>query len=138
MHYVGDGCLALSTCTALPACCQAFDVLERLDPNPEFYEAKRGAAVGVFQAIIAGKEQVSRLTMQQSNTLPKCKTRNHAWQPFNLQQPAHLCVWLSGISVCFPPTLSRSHHMFLTLVVPALLHCLPFFNSLQLSIHLLF
>jgi intraflagellar transport protein 56 len=37
---------------------QAFDVLERMDPNPEFYEAKRGAAVGVFQAIIAGKEQV--------------------------------------------------------------------------------
>jgi hypothetical protein len=37
---------------------QAFDVLERLDPNPEFYEAKRGAAVGVFQAIIAGMEQV--------------------------------------------------------------------------------
>ncbi|WIA21525.1 hypothetical protein OEZ85_000725 [Tetradesmus obliquus] len=36
---------------------KAFDVLERLDPNPEFYDAKRGAAVGVFQAIIAGKEQ---------------------------------------------------------------------------------
>lgn len=37
---------------------QAFDVLERLDPNPEFWDAKRGAAVGVFQMIIAGKEQV--------------------------------------------------------------------------------
>lgn len=37
---------------------QAFDVLERLDPNPEFYEAKRGAAVGVLQMIAAGKEQV--------------------------------------------------------------------------------
>ncbi|WIA41956.1 hypothetical protein OEZ86_009260 [Tetradesmus obliquus] len=36
---------------------KAFDVLERLDPNPEFYDAKRGAAVGVFQAIIAGKGQ---------------------------------------------------------------------------------
>jgi hypothetical protein len=33
-------------------------VLERLDPNPEFYDAKRGAAVGVLQAVIAGKEQV--------------------------------------------------------------------------------
>jgi hypothetical protein len=32
--------------------------LERLDPNPEFWDAKRGAAVGVFQMIIAGKEQV--------------------------------------------------------------------------------
>eukprot|EP00775_Hariotina_reticulata_P003826 gene3826-4084_t len=36
---------------------KAFDVLERLDPNPEYYEAKRGAAVGVFQMIIACKEQ---------------------------------------------------------------------------------
>jgi len=35
---------------------KAFDVLERLDPNPEYWEGKRGACVGVFQAIIAGKE----------------------------------------------------------------------------------
>lgn len=52
-----------SCCLTLLACCasgmqQAFDVLERLDPNPEFYEAKRGAAVGVLQMIAAGKEQV--------------------------------------------------------------------------------
>lgn len=36
---------------------KAFDVLERLDPNPEYWEGKRGACVGVFQLIIAGNEQ---------------------------------------------------------------------------------
>lgn len=35
---------------------KAFDVLERLDPNPEYWEGKRGACVGVFQQIIAGHE----------------------------------------------------------------------------------
>jgi len=40
---------------------KAFDVLERLDPNPEYWEGKRGACVGVFQAIIAGKEKRDQL-----------------------------------------------------------------------------
>ena len=35
---------------------KAFDVLERLDPNPEYWEGKRGAAAGAFQAIVAGRE----------------------------------------------------------------------------------
>eukprot|EP00002_Diphylleia_rotans_P017202 TRINITY_DN333_c0_g1_i1.p1 TRINITY_DN333_c0_g1~~TRINITY_DN333_c0_g1_i1.p1 ORF type:complete len:554 (+),score=141.49 TRINITY_DN333_c0_g1_i1:64-1725(+) len=35
---------------------KAFDVLERLDPNPEYWEGKRGACVGVFQQVIAGHE----------------------------------------------------------------------------------
>lgn len=35
--------------------CKAFDVLERLDPDPEYWEGKRGATVGVFQMVIAGK-----------------------------------------------------------------------------------
>ena len=35
---------------------KAFDVLERLDPNPEYWEGKRGACVGVFQMIIAENE----------------------------------------------------------------------------------
>ena len=34
-------------------------MLERLDPNPEYWEGKRGAAVGVFQMIIAGREDRS-------------------------------------------------------------------------------
>eukprot|EP00954_Amorphochlora_amoebiformis_P019248 1331433-Amorphochlora_amoeboformis.AAC.1 len=28
---------------------KAFDVLERLDPSPEYWEGKRGACCGVFQ-----------------------------------------------------------------------------------------
>lgn len=35
---------------------KAFDVLERLDPNPEYWEGKRGACVGIFQQVIAGHE----------------------------------------------------------------------------------
>ncbi len=35
---------------------QAFDVLERLDPAPEYLEGKKGAACGAFQMIVAGKE----------------------------------------------------------------------------------
>jgi hypothetical protein len=37
---------------------QAFDVLERLDPTQQIYEAKRGAAVGAFQMVVAGKQEV--------------------------------------------------------------------------------
>eukprot|EP00105_Crassostrea_gigas_P009198 XP_011424042.1 PREDICTED: intraflagellar transport protein 56 isoform X1 [Crassostrea gigas] len=40
---------------------KAFDVLERLDPNPEYWEGKRGACVGVFQMIIAGHEPRDKL-----------------------------------------------------------------------------
>ena len=40
---------------------KAFDVLERLDPDPEFWEGKRGAAIGVFQMVVAGKESNQRL-----------------------------------------------------------------------------
>lgn len=32
---------------------KAFDMLDRLEPNPEFWEGKRGAVVGVFQGVIA-------------------------------------------------------------------------------------
>lgn len=41
--------------------CKAFDVLERLDPDPEFWEGKRGAAIGVFQRAVAGQEPIERL-----------------------------------------------------------------------------
>ncbi|XP_046658630.1 intraflagellar transport protein 56 isoform X2 [Homalodisca vitripennis] len=35
---------------------KAFDMLERLDPSPEYWEGKRGACAGVFQLIIAGRQ----------------------------------------------------------------------------------
>jgi intraflagellar transport protein 56 len=48
--------------------CKAFDVLERLDPaDPEYWEGKRGACVGVFQMVIAGK--ASRDDLQVSLSL---------------------------------------------------------------------
>lgn len=40
---------------------KAFDVLSRLDPDPEYWEGKRGAVVGVFQMVVAGKENKDRL-----------------------------------------------------------------------------
>ena len=30
---------------------KAFDTLERLDPNPEYWDGKRGACVGAFQMV---------------------------------------------------------------------------------------
>ena len=42
----------------------AFDAtapLERLDPDPEYWEGKRGACVGVFQKVIAGEEKKDTL-----------------------------------------------------------------------------
>ena len=41
---------------------QAFDLLQRLDPCPEYWEGKRGACVGVFQLVIAGQEPRESLT----------------------------------------------------------------------------
>lgn len=35
---------------------KAFDMLERLDPTPDYWEGKRGACVGIFQLVIAGQE----------------------------------------------------------------------------------
>lgn len=40
---------------------KAFETLERLDPNPEYWEGKRGACVGTFQQIIALKERKEAL-----------------------------------------------------------------------------
>ncbi|XP_066151815.1 intraflagellar transport protein 56 isoform X2 [Euwallacea fornicatus] len=41
---------------------KAFDMLNRLDPNPEFWEGKRGAIVGVFQGVVAKKLPVDMLS----------------------------------------------------------------------------
>ncbi|XP_064011167.1 intraflagellar transport protein 56 [Pogoniulus pusillus] len=52
---------------------KAFHVLESLDSNPEYWEGKRGACVGVFQMIIAGRE--AKETLQEVVLLLK-STRN--------------------------------------------------------------
>lgn len=40
---------------------KAFDVLERMESNPAYWEGKKGASVGVFQLVISGKEQPDTL-----------------------------------------------------------------------------
>ena len=57
---------------------KAFDVLERLDPNPEYLDGKKGACVGTFQAVIAEKEKdrevlrdVIAMLRNSSNTNPQ-------------------------------------------------------------------
>ncbi|CAH1116872.1 unnamed protein product [Phaedon cochleariae] len=40
---------------------KAFDMLDKLEPNPEFWEGKRGAIVGVFQGVVAQKFPVDML-----------------------------------------------------------------------------
>ena len=47
---------------------QAFETLERLDPNPEYWEGKRGACVGTFQLIIARKER--KETLREARATP--------------------------------------------------------------------
>ena len=36
-------------------------MLEQLDPNPEYWEGKRGACSGVFRRVLAGQEPTSAL-----------------------------------------------------------------------------
>lgn len=35
---------------------KAFDMLERMDPTPDYWEGKRGACCGTFQYIVAEKQ----------------------------------------------------------------------------------
>jgi len=52
LHLIANDCYKMGH---FYYACKAFDVLERLDPDPEFWEGKRGAAIGVFQRAVAGK-----------------------------------------------------------------------------------
>jgi len=58
LHLIANDCYKMGQ---FYYACKAFDVLERLDPDPEFWEGKRGAAVGVFQQVIAGQETPDKL-----------------------------------------------------------------------------
>lgn len=57
---------------------KAFDVLERLDPNPEYWGGKRGACIGVLQMVIAGKEAQDTLrdvvSMLRNTSNPQVET----------------------------------------------------------------
>lgn len=58
LHLIANDCYKMGQ---FYYACQAFDVLERLDPDPEFWEGKRGAAIGVFQQVIAKRESIDKL-----------------------------------------------------------------------------
>jgi intraflagellar transport protein 56 len=58
LHMIANDCYKMGH---FYYACKAFDVLERLDPDPEFWEGKRGAAVGVFQKVVAKKESADKL-----------------------------------------------------------------------------
>eukprot|EP00933_Yihiella_yeosuensis_P008103 TRINITY_DN113408_c0_g1_i1.p1 TRINITY_DN113408_c0_g1~~TRINITY_DN113408_c0_g1_i1.p1 ORF type:complete len:564 (-),score=150.68 TRINITY_DN113408_c0_g1_i1:85-1776(-) len=58
LHLIANDCYKMGH---FYYACKAFEVLERLDPDPEFWEGKRGAAIGVFQRAVAGKESPDKL-----------------------------------------------------------------------------
>ena len=48
MQLIANDCYKMG---AFYYAAKAFDVLERLDPDPEYWEGKRGACMGVFQQV---------------------------------------------------------------------------------------
>ena len=53
---------------------KAFDVLERLDPNPEYWEGKRGACIGWFQRVVADKEPKGMIYNDEIKVIGRVKT----------------------------------------------------------------
>ncbi|TPX60346.1 hypothetical protein CcCBS67573_g09009 [Chytriomyces confervae] len=53
LQLVANDCYKMGQ---FPYSAKAFDVLERLDPNPDYWEGKRGACIGILQQIISGEE----------------------------------------------------------------------------------
>jgi len=58
LHLIANDCYKMGH---FYYACKAFDVLERLDADPEFWEGKRGAAIGVFQRTMMGQETADKL-----------------------------------------------------------------------------
>lgn len=76
---------------------KAFDVLERLDPDPEYWEGKRGACVGVFQQVVAGRQQRSDL----QDVLAMVRNTSN---PQVLASPHRGDQDSNSTLVCHPPT----------------------------------
>lgn len=53
LHLVANECYQAGF---FLAAARAFDVLEQLDPSPEYWQAKQGACAGTLQMVVAGKE----------------------------------------------------------------------------------
>ena len=58
LHLVANECYQAGF---FLAAARAFDVLEQLDPSPEYWQAKQGACVGTLQMVAAGKESPDAL-----------------------------------------------------------------------------
>lgn len=72
LHLIANDCYKMGH---FYYACKAFDVLERLDPDPEFWEGKRGAAMGVFQKAVAGKAGGEQDKLQEVVTI--LRSSNH-------------------------------------------------------------
>ena len=79
---------------------KAFDVLERLDPDPEYWEGKRGACVGVLQQVIAGVEPKDSLR----DVLAMLRNTSNPQVPIappvaRFTTHTHVCLWLPNRQV---------------------------------------
>uniref|UniRef100_A0A674PM92 Intraflagellar transport protein 56 n=1 Tax=Takifugu rubripes TaxID=31033 RepID=A0A674PM92_TAKRU len=58
LHVIANDCFKMGQ---FYYAAKAFDALEKLDPDSDYWEGKRGACVGVFQLILANKESKETL-----------------------------------------------------------------------------
>ena len=58
LHLVANECYQAGF---FLAAARAFDVLDQLDPSPDYWQAKQGACAGTLQMVAAGKESPDAL-----------------------------------------------------------------------------
>jgi len=81
LHLIANDCFKMGY---FYHACKAFDVLERLEPEPEFWEGKRSSAMGVFQMVVGGKESVEKL--QEVADLLRSSNNPHVESIYRLMQ----------------------------------------------------
>lgn len=70
---------------------KAFDVLERLDPDPEYWEGKRGACVGVFQQVwFSSREPYNHSLVRKVSTVQKNEARRTFTSKLITSQPSYI------------------------------------------------